>query len=202
MDAATKQVLEELKPGSEAQFFTDALVMQVSKSGLMIATILCGVTALYYALCVLGVFGHSKRSFFAMVIAVVAGVGGYLLYEKAEAIRVIDDSKPIIAITGYKLDYDVRRSGWSIPWSSISAVELKTTNTYVKNSVEQTDYEIQVKVKSGATVEWKYEPTIHNDMASVKRLFESKGYLIIDPSPLGIHAPTLQMALEKYRAGL
>ena len=202
MDAATKQVLEELKPGSEAQFFTDALVTQISKSGLTIAAGLCVVAAIYYILCVFGVMGYAKRSLFAFIAIIVAGVGGYLLYEKAEAIRVVDDSKPVLAITGYKLDYDVRRSGWSIPWSGISAVELKTTKTYVKDSVEQTDYEIQVKVKSGATVEWKYEPTIQNDMASVKRLFESKSTLIIDPTPLGIHAPTLQMALEKYRAGL
>ncbi len=202
MDANTQQVLQDLKPGSEAQFFTDAMAMQVSKTGLMIATALCGITFIYNVLCSLGVFGHAKRSLFAIVLVAVSGVGGYLLNEKAQAMKVIDDSRPVIAITGYKLDYDVRRSGWSVPWNSINAIELKTTKTFVKNSVEQISYEIQVKVKQGAHVEWKYEPTIQNDMATVKSLLEKRGYLVIDPEPLGISPPALQMALEKYRAGL
>lgn len=202
MDANTQQVLQELKPGSEAQFFTDAIAVQITKSGLTIATVLCAVTVIYYFLCIFGVFGHAKRSLFALVAIAAASVGGYLLYEKMDAIRVIDDSRPVIAITGYKLDYDVRRSGWSLPWSSINSIDLKTSKTFVKNSIEQVTYEIQVKVKQGAPVEWKYQPSIENDMASVKSLLEKKGYLIIDPEPLGISPQALQMALEKYRAGL
>ena len=202
MDAATKQVLVELAPGADAQFFTDAMAMQISKSGLMIATVLCAVTVIYYALCLLGVMGHGKRSFFALVAIIAAGVGGYMLYEKYAAIRIIDDSKPVLAITGQKLDYDVRRVGWSVPWGNINSIELKTTKTIKKQSVEQVDYEIRVNVKPGVAVEWKYEPSTENDMSIVKRLWESKHYLIIDPEPLGIHPPELQKALEKYRAGL
>ncbi|MBY0429483.1 MAG: hypothetical protein K2Q32_09725, partial [Alphaproteobacteria bacterium] len=158
--------------------------------------------AIYYFLCILGVFGHAKRSLFGLVAIAAACVGAYLLYEKYDAIRIIDDTKPVLAITGAKLDYDVRRSGWSIPWGNINSIELKTTKTIVKQSVEQVDYEIQVHVKPGVAVEWKYEPTIENDMSAVKRLWESNHFLLIDPEPLGISPPALQMALEKYRAGL
>ena len=202
MDANTQQALEQLQPGSDAQFFTAALATQITKSGLTIAVILCAVVVIYYMLCMMGVFGHAKRSFFAVVAILAAGVGGFLLNERADAIRVIDDSKPVLVITAQKLEYDVRRSGWSIPWTHIAAVELKTTKSFVKNSVEQIDYEIQVKVKPGSAVDWKYEPTTQNDMSSVKRLLESQRILVIDPTPLGIQHKTLQKALEKYRAGL
>ncbi len=202
MDANTQQVLQDLKSGSDAQFFTDAIATQITKSGLTIAALLCAVTVVYYFLCMLGVMGHAKRSLFAFIAIIVAGVGAFLLYEKADALRVIDDSKPILAITSHKLDYDIRRVGWTIPWSSIGTIELKTIKTFKKHSVEQVDYEIRVNVKPNYTVEWKYEPTVHNDMAGIKKLFHSQSYLIIDPAPLGIHPPALQMALEKYRAGL
>ena len=202
MDAATKHVLEELHSGSDAQFFTDAIALQITKSGLLIAVVLCVVTVIYYLLCVLGVMGHAKRSLFALIAIIVAGVGGYLLYEKYDAIRIIDDSKPVLTISGSTLGYDVRRSGWSVQWGNINSVELKTTKSIKKQSVEQVDYEIRVNVKPGAVVEWKYEPTVENDMSTVKRLWESKHYLIIDPEPLGISPPELQKALEKYRAGL
>lgn len=202
MDASTLQVLQDLKPGSDAQFFSDAMAIQIGKSGLTIAALLAGVTSFYYALCTIGLMGSAKRGVFALVAFLLGGAGAYMLYEKAQALHAIDDSKPVLAISGQKLDYDVRRNGWSIPWSNITSIELKTTTTFKKQSVEQTSYEIHVNVRSNAPITWKYEPSTENDIAATKLLAEKSNYLVIDPEPLGISPPELQKALEKYRAGL
>ncbi len=202
MDANTLQVLQNLQPGSDAQFFSDAVAVQAGKSGLTIAAILTATASVYYLLCSLGVFGSSKRSVFAIIVTVIAGIGAFLLNQKAETFRVIDDSRPIIALNATKLEYDVRRNGWIIPWTYVTSVELKTTTTHKKQSVEQTTYEIRVNTKLAPPITWKYEPSADNDVETVQKLVQSENYLVIDPEPLGIDAAELQKALEKYRQGL
>lgn len=202
MDANTLQVLHDLKPGSDAQFFSDALAVQAGKSGLTIAAVLCAVACVYYFLCSMGVLGPSKRSVFAIAVTMIAGIGAYFLNQKAETFRVIDDSRPIIALNATKLEYDVRRNGWIIPWTYVTSVELKTTTTHKKQSIEQSTYEIRVNTKLAPPITWKYEPSSDNDVEIAQKLVQSENYLVIDPEPLGISAEELQKALEKYRQGL
>ncbi len=202
MDNSTVQVLENLRPGSDAQFFSDATAIQIGKSGLTIAAILAATACVYYLFCTLGLFGAAKRSLIALALAIMCGIGAFMLHQKAEAFRAIDDSKPVIAITAQKLQYDVRRNGWIIPWTYVTSVELKTNTTFKKQSIEQTTYEIRVHTKLAPPITWLYEPSEENDVAQVKSLVERENVLVIDPEPLGISPEALQKALEKYRAGL
>lgn len=202
MQNSSVQILEGLSPGSEAQLYSDAMALQIGKIGTTVAAALCAVSCVYYILCSMGALGTAKRSIFAIIAFIVAGVGAYFLYQKSLTFTIIDDQRPIIVISSRALEYDVRRDGWSLPWGSIRSIDLHETTTQAKQSVEQTSYEIRVIPKEGANISWKYEPSSDNDIDTTKKLYNQYGYLLINPEPLGISPEILQKALEKYRSGL
>jgi hypothetical protein len=202
MDNPTLQLLNNLTAGADLQLYGDAMAIQIGKYGALAVAFLAGIAALYFLLNTLGVLGGMKRSAISIVICVIAAVTAFLMYQQSQSFAALDVQKPILSLSAKTLDYDIATNGWSVAWPNITAIELKTEVFQKKQSVAQTHYEIRAHVKSGAAIKWKYDAAPDNDIATAQKLQETSGYLVINPEALAVGADVLQMALEKYRAGL
>lgn len=203
MASQTLEILKNLAPGMEARLYADSMTLQIVKLGLSAFALLCFLVAAYLLLKQLGNFikGQGRKSVFAFLGMIFAGVAAYLLFDKAASFEVLNDEKPVINITPQALEYDVRKSGWSTTWRDIDTIELSQKTIRKKQSMPETSYEIRVHIKDERPVQWKYEPSPENDMAGVKSTFDQTRFLLVNPEFLGVAPEVLQKALEKYRAG-